>query len=68
MAGSGKISDLLDLTDPTVATYAGKNNCRVRVTSRGTDREDAHRKIDPVVEEIVNRIGKEYIDHISDHD
>ena len=63
-----KISDLFDLTDPTVATYAGKANCRIRVTSRGTDRENAHRKIDPVVEEIVNRIGKEYIDHISDHD
>ena len=36
--------------------------------SCGTDREDAHRKIDPIVEDIVNRIGKEYIDHISDHD
>lgn len=62
-----KISDLFDLTDPTVATYAGKANCRIRVTSRGADREEAHRKIDPVVEDIVNRIGKEYIDHISDH-
>lgn len=62
------IEDFFDLTDPTVATYAGKTNCRIRVTSRGTDRADAHRKIDPVVEAIADRIGKEYVDHISDHE
>ncbi|HEY9778291.1 MAG TPA: competence/damage-inducible protein A [Planktothrix sp.] len=43
---------LLDMENPTVAPYAGRGECRLRVTARGSSVEEAQRVAMPVVEEI----------------
>ena len=46
------LGELLDNTDPTVATYAKDDGCLIRVTSKGKTREEALEKIQPVSEQI----------------
>lgn len=52
-----KITNLLDYTNPTVATYAKEDGVLIRVTASSTCREDALAIINPVVEEIKAIIG-----------
>lgn len=47
-----RLGELLDSTDPTVATYAKDDGCLIRVTSKGKSEEDALQKIRPMVETI----------------
>ncbi|MDR3690359.1 MAG: competence/damage-inducible protein A [Fimbriimonas sp.] len=52
-----RVRDLMDGENPTVAPYAQTAECHLRVTARAADREAAELMIDPVVDEIRNRIG-----------
>ena len=55
-----KVQDLLDASDPTVAPLAGQGKVRLRVTTRADTPEEAERKIEPVAEEILSRLGDYY--------
>ncbi len=50
-----RLDDLLESGEPTVATYAKEDGCLIRVTAKGTDREEALNKIIPVVVKIYLR-------------
>ena len=54
-----KVQDLLDASNPTVAPLTAQGKVRLRVTARAATPEEAERKIEPVAEEILNRL-KEY--------
>ena len=43
---------MTELTNPTVAPYAGNGECRVRVSARAKDAETAARMCDELIEEI----------------
>ena len=43
---------LLDLADPTVAPYAGRGECRLRVTAKADTVDDAKKLAQPVIDEI----------------
>jgi nicotinamide-nucleotide amidase len=53
-----KVQDFLDASDPTVAPLAGQGRVRLRITTRAATEEEAHRKIRPVEEEILDRLGE----------
>jgi nicotinamide-nucleotide amidase len=53
------VQDLLDASDPTVAPLTGQGKVRLRVTARAATLEEAEKRIEPVAEEILNRL-KEY--------
>ena len=53
-----KVQDLLDAEDPTVAPLAGQGKVRLRITSRAATPEKAEKKIEPVAEEILSRLGE----------
>ena len=55
-----KVQDLLDASDPTVAPLAGQGKVRLRVTTRAATAEEAEKKIEPVAEEILDRLGDYY--------
>ena len=55
-----KVQDLLDASDPTVAPLAGQGKVRLRVTARADTPEEAEKKINPVAEEILSRLGDYY--------
>src|SRR5918911_238913 len=55
-----KVQDLLDASDPTVAPLAGQGKVRLRVTARAASLEEAEKRIEPVAEEILNRLKKYY--------
>lgn len=44
-------------TNPTVAPYAGRAECRLRVTAKGSSIEDAQRIAHPIIEEIQKTSG-----------
>ena len=52
-----KYSHLLDMTNPTVAPYAGRGECRLRVTARGASVAEAIKIATPVIEEILAGSG-----------
>jgi len=52
-----EVKDLLKGDNPTVAPYAGLGEARLRVTARAESAEAARRMMEPVVEEIVRRVG-----------
>ena len=52
-----KVQDLLDASDPTVAPLAGQGKVRLRFTARAATPEEAEKKIEPVAEEILFRLG-----------
>ncbi|MBR3312157.1 MAG: hypothetical protein IKG15_10100 [Solobacterium sp.] len=58
------LGDLLDLQNPTVATYAKDDGCLIRVTAEAESREQALAMLDPVVEQIRKAVGEEYINTI----
>jgi len=55
-----KVQDLLDASNPTVASLAGQGNVRLRVTARAATPEEAREKIEPVAGEILDRLGEYY--------
>jgi nicotinamide-nucleotide amidase len=55
-----QVQDLLDASDPTVAPLAGQGKVRLRVTSRADTPEEAEKKIAPVADEILARLGDYY--------
>ncbi|MDQ3910833.1 MAG: competence/damage-inducible protein A [Actinomycetota bacterium] len=54
-----QVQDLLEASDPTVAPLAGQGKVRLRVTTRAATPEEGEKKIQPVAEEILNRL-KDY--------
>ncbi len=52
-----RYSDLLDMTNPTVAPYAGHGECRLRVTAKASTIEEAKKLAEPVVAKIKERSG-----------
>ena len=61
-----EICDLLDSPDPTVAPLVGpgevgKGEVHLRLTTRASTQEEANRKIEPVAEEILCRLGEYYL-------
>jgi nicotinamide-nucleotide amidase len=55
-----QVQDLLDASDPTVAPLAGQGKVRLRVTSRADTPEEAAKKIAPVANKILTRLGDHY--------
>ncbi len=55
-----KVSDLLDLKNPTVAPYAGNGEVRLRITAKAESEEKADSLIRPIEEEIKKRFPKFY--------
>lgn len=52
-----ELKDLMELDNPTVAPYALMSECKLRVTARGTDADEAEALMKPVIGEIVRRLG-----------
>lgn len=52
-----KVSDLLELENPTVAPYAKDAEAYLRVTARAATHEEAERLCEPVIREIRRRLG-----------
>jgi len=55
-----QVQDLLDASDPTVAPLAGQGKVRLRITTRANTPEEAEKKINPVADEILARLGDYY--------
>ncbi len=55
-----QVQDLLDASDPTVAPLAGQGKVRLRITTRANTPEEAEKKINPVAEKILARLGDYY--------
>jgi len=55
-----QVQDLLDTSDPTVAPLAGQGKVRLRITTRANTIEEAEKKINPVADEILTRLGDYY--------
>ena len=61
-----EVLDLLEVVDPTVAPLVGPGEVGVgevdlRVTTRALTREEAKKKMEPVVEEILSRLSGYYL-------
>ncbi|MCW5823972.1 MAG: competence/damage-inducible protein A [Cyanobacteria bacterium TGS_CYA1] len=52
-----RYADLLHLSNPTVAPYAGHGECRLRVTAKAASLEEAKALTKPVVDQIIERSG-----------
>ena len=52
-----ELGDILDNSNPTVATYAKEDGVLIRVTAAGKDREDALVIMKPVVTKIAEILG-----------
>src|SRR4028118_2218439 len=52
-----QVQDLLDASDPTVAPLARKSVGGARITAHAVTPEEAEKKIEPVAEEILSRLG-----------
>jgi nicotinamide-nucleotide amidase len=55
-----KVSHLLELSNPTVAPYAGLGEVRLRVSARAASQEEAEALIEPVAREIQAIAGPDY--------
>ena len=53
---SGNVSDLQELTNPTVAPYAKNGECILRVTAMAEDEAACNELMDPVIAEIKRRM------------
>ena len=51
------VSDLLEMSNPTVAPYAKDGESLLRVTALATTEEEAEKMILPIIEEIQKRLG-----------
>lgn len=61
-----EVRDLLKVPDPTVAPLVGPGEVGVgdvdlRVTTRALTREEAEKKVEPVVQEIISRLSRYYL-------
>ncbi len=61
-----QVQDHLAAPDPTIASLVGpgeigRGEVHLRVTTRASTREEAYRKIEPVTEEIISRLGEYYL-------
>jgi nicotinamide-nucleotide amidase len=52
-----KYAHLLHLQNPTVAPYAGRGECRLRVTARGQSQTEAQKLAQPIIDEIRSHSG-----------
>ncbi|MEB3157796.1 MAG: competence/damage-inducible protein A [Cyanobacteriota bacterium] len=52
-----RVGDLMDLSNPTVAPYAGGGEVTLRVTARAAEAKAARALLDPVEREIRRRVG-----------
>lgn len=52
-----RYADLLHLSNPTVAPYAGHGECRLRVTAKAPTLDEAKALTKPLVDQIVERSG-----------
>ena len=62
-----KLRDLLDTLDPTVAPLVGpgeigQGEVHLRITTKASTQEEANKKIEPVADEILFRLGEYYLD------
>jgi nicotinamide-nucleotide amidase len=55
-----KVTPFLDLTNPTVAPYAGQGQVRLRVSARATSATDAQLLIEPVAQQLRQIGGLDY--------
>lgn len=55
-----RVQEYLDASDPTVAPLASEGKVRLRITTRAATTEEAERKIAPVAEGILARLGDYY--------
>ncbi|MCU0535295.1 MAG: competence/damage-inducible protein A [Hydrococcus sp. Prado102] len=55
-----KVNDLFDLTNPTVAPYAGMGEVRLRVCAKANSQPDAIALIEPVAQKIRDIAGLDY--------
>lgn len=53
-----EVEDLLDLTNPTVAPLAGDGEVTLRITAQAHDEAAAKALMQPVIEDILSRVGK----------
>src|SRR5215212_5224363 len=53
-----RVQDFLDASDPTVAPLASEGKVRLRITARAATQREAEEKIEPVAEEILDRLGE----------
>lgn len=53
-----RLRDLLSMTNPTIAPYAGMAEVKIRLTARAQTAAEAERLIAPVQQEIVGRVGE----------
>jgi nicotinamide-nucleotide amidase len=53
-----RVQEFLDASDPTVAPLAGMGKVRLRITTRAANPEEAEKKIQPVADEILARLGE----------
>lgn len=63
-----KLGSLLDSLNPTVATYTGRKDCRLRISAKAKTKEEAKALILPMVDRCVDCIGEQYIDFIKEDD
>src|SRR5215217_5531286 len=61
-----KLRDLLDASDPTVAPVVGpgeigRGEVHLRITTRASTQEEAKKKLKPIAEEVLSRLGKYYL-------
>jgi nicotinamide-nucleotide amidase len=61
-----EVRDLLGVADPTVAPLVGPGEVGIgevdlRVTTRALTREEAEKKIEPIVQEIISRLSGYYL-------
>ncbi len=52
-----KLGDILKSTDPTVATYVGKGDIRIKITATGMSKVECISKYEPVVSVIKDLLG-----------
>lgn len=53
-----KYSELLNMSNPSVAPYAGRGECKLRVTAHGGNVEEAKKLAQPIIELIQNGSGR----------
>ncbi len=52
-----RVADLIESKNPTIAPYADIGEVRLRITSRGKSKEHNEQLINPVIQDVNNRIG-----------
>ncbi|MNK97939.1 putative competence-damage inducible protein [compost metagenome] len=55
-----RVSDLEEGVNPTVAPYAGSGEVHLRITAKAASEAEAERMLEPVVNEILKRLGDYY--------